>query len=342
MGLCTSRPSRRIGVSGLVCGFIALAGSPAGGQVIYSDDFDADTSADWVVISSGDSAVTFAFDYSSLGIPPAPGSTTTRALRLAAHVQPTFAVHAVTVASNFRIAPAPSLQYRLEFYAWQNHTNLIPTPNGSGTTHYLTGGVGHDGAANNFAGNATASGPTPNTGAGAWFAGCGDGGATRDFVAFEKDVEQLATLIPNPYLQGTQSGSVFPLNNAFPQRVIGAINGGAVAAAQGLSPSAVTPTGSLGFAWRRWVVEVSGDSATWSIDGLPIARVTDDAAGPVSLAGAISLGYMDIFNSPTGLPSLHFGLIDNLTVTLVPEPTSTLMAAAATGVLLPRRRRVAV
>ena len=67
-------------------------------QVLFEDDFNTDTSANWIVLSGtnadendeaydaalGDFTVDFAFDYSSRGIPPAPnsGDKSTRGIRV--------------------------------------------------------------------------------------------------------------------------------------------------------------------------------------------------------------------------------------------------------------------
>src|SRR3954468_15612705 len=67
--------------------FISLK---TGAQTFFSDTFDTDTSALWTVNKpaanpTGDFA-TFAFDYSTAGIPAAPGSSTTFGLKLEANV----------------------------------------------------------------------------------------------------------------------------------------------------------------------------------------------------------------------------------------------------------------
>jgi hypothetical protein len=65
------------------------AAAPA--QVIFSDNFDVDTSANWNTnISTNNptgSKATYAFDYSTVGIPSAPNSVggTTRGLKLEAN-----------------------------------------------------------------------------------------------------------------------------------------------------------------------------------------------------------------------------------------------------------------
>ena len=62
----------------ILISFAALTPSSSQGQVLFSDDFDSDTSAAWSVFdgsASGtpDFTAEFFFDYSVHGIPSAPG-----------------------------------------------------------------------------------------------------------------------------------------------------------------------------------------------------------------------------------------------------------------------------
>src|SRR3954466_7193354 len=74
-----------------------LVFSMAGGAsaaILYSDNFNVDSSANWTVniapstpaAVSTQQQATFAYDYSALGIPPAPGSSDTLGLRLRANI----------------------------------------------------------------------------------------------------------------------------------------------------------------------------------------------------------------------------------------------------------------
>ena len=67
---------------------LALLGASASAQTLFSENFDVDHTANWVVntLGPGNDANLF-FDYSTIGIPSAPNSGgTTMGLRLRAHM----------------------------------------------------------------------------------------------------------------------------------------------------------------------------------------------------------------------------------------------------------------
>lgn len=315
---------------------IGAAGADAAAPVLFADDFEVDSAASYAVAATPDVAHAFAFDYGVHGIPPAPEAATTRGLKLQAHLANTLEVHAITLSTNATFAANPG--YRLRFHAWQNFGL-----GQAGSTNYLTAGAGHDGATVNFSGNSGPTGPTPDKGAGAWFAVTGDNGAANDYIAFKDGVGQTPLLVPSPYSAPhsgsfpAQSGNIPYYTAQFPPINVGAINGGAVGAAQG--QSGVTVAGTVGFAWRLWEVDVNGPVVSWSIDGLPIARLESGVNGTMATDGRVSLGYMDPFNSASGRPGLQFAIVDNLTVTELPEPTALAAAASTIGLSLAGRRR---
>ena len=61
---------------GSVAAVLLVTPVVASAQVLYLDNFDTDTSINWAVNARnpGNDVAEFAFDYSSVGIPPAPGS----------------------------------------------------------------------------------------------------------------------------------------------------------------------------------------------------------------------------------------------------------------------------
>src|SRR5688572_17368812 len=75
-----------LGIAGL-----GLGGSSAPAAVLFSDDFNTNSSAAWTVnvaptTSSAAQSAEFAYDYAAFGIPPAPGSLDTLGLRLRANI----------------------------------------------------------------------------------------------------------------------------------------------------------------------------------------------------------------------------------------------------------------
>src|SRR5262245_29950193 len=97
------------------------------GAILYSQNFDVDDTANWTFNSSSaadlaadnaNNEANFFFDYSTAGIPPAPGGTTTRGLKMEANVNDGNGVFMGASASPTGLAlPA---QYILRAHVWQN------------------------------------------------------------------------------------------------------------------------------------------------------------------------------------------------------------------------------
>ncbi|MCR9296278.1 MAG: PEP-CTERM sorting domain-containing protein [bacterium] len=64
---------------------------------------------------------------------------------------------------------------------------------------------------------------------------------------------------------------------------------------------------------------------TWSIDGLEIGTLDAAVGDAFNTDGSATIGYMDIFVSVSDAPQFSFGLVDNFSVTAVPEPSSSLV-----------------
>jgi len=71
--------------------------------------------------------------------------------------------------------------------------------------------------------------------------------------------------------------------------------------------------GTVGFGWRSVLIEKSGNTVEWYMDGLKIATL-----GGADPAGNVFLGYWDSYSSISDNSALSFGLADNLVVE-VPE-----------------------
>src|SRR3954469_1813536 len=103
------------------CASSVLAGVP------FSDNFNTDTSASWTknaapTANAATQIAEFAFDYSTFGIPPAPGSSDTLGLRLRANV-PADTTRPAGVTSGLSMSPTGQnfgTNYSMQFYAWSN------------------------------------------------------------------------------------------------------------------------------------------------------------------------------------------------------------------------------
>src|SRR3954453_829376 len=218
-----------------------LVFSMAGGAtaaILYSDNFNVDSSANWTVniAPSTPAAVatqqqaTFAYDYSAMGIPPAPGSGDTLGLRLRANIPGSAAAPVTTrpagVQSGLSVSPTGQnfgTNYQATFYAWSNF-------NGAANTSGLADNGNSEGGTNNVMFAIGTSGTVPivvgNTGATAGatidaigFATTGDGGITGDYRIYPKS----GTIFPgtDPAYQASQFGNANSNTNAYYQALFG-------------------------------------------------------------------------------------------------------------------------
>ena len=306
---------------------IIFAAAVSAEAVLYSDNYDVDSSAGWNInASSADISATFAFDYSTIGVPASPnGGGTTLGLRLAANISAPASTEAITLSPKSRNF---SGNYMLKFDMWINANGPFPD-GGSGSTEFLTAGIGYDDATVNKGGA---------SGAGGWFAATGEGGSTRDYRAYKAGGEQFAE--SGQFFAGTSSAGGGAHNSSDPYyAAFGDVDVEVALAAQKAlhgQQTGTTLTGSAGMAWHEVTITVDGAKAAWAIDGLNIAALDPAVGASFSLDGNISIGYMDIFSSVSDNPEVSFGLIDNLVV--VPEP-ATIGLLLAGGIAFLRRRR---
>jgi hypothetical protein len=269
---------------------------------IFSDNFDTAASLSNYTIITPDATSSYAtsgYDYSVFGIPSAPssGDSSTLGLRLDANnsAAPNVA-EAITLVTKSQY----SGNYAVKFDAWINVNGPFPD-GGSGSTNYLTSGVGSDGTTNNF---------VANTGSGTWTAVNGENGSGADYRLYKGATRQANG---PQYIAGTSDGTNayysqfgnIDISN-FP--VQGASNGGPA------QQNGTSGGGTFGMAWHKVMLTVSGGSMTWTIDTLPIGTLN-----PVS-AGYVALGYADPTDNASDLRTHSFALIDNLQI--VPEPTT--------------------
>jgi hypothetical protein len=282
------------------------------------------------------SFATFAYDYSAMGIPPSPttGDGSTRGLRLDANFSAPNAAEGITL---FTLGSYTG-DYTVKFDAWLNANGPFPD-GGSGSTNYLTAGVGADGATNNF---------VANTGSGGWTAVNGENGSGIDYRLY-KDAT-LQGVATNQYAAGNHAGARNGLDPYYSQfggvvvddlPVQGASNGGPA------QQTGTTFVGGFGMEWHRVRLVVDADGGTggaasvkWYVEDLLIGTLDAGANGGFSAAGKVALGYSDPTSNGSDNPTLSFALIDNLRIS-VPEPTSLVLGVMAMMALASVRRRAA-
>lgn len=313
--------------NGLIGSSLVLAGF-AHGQ-LYTENFNANNSANWTVNDPGlsDIGVDFSYDYgANLGIAAAPNGSGTLGLKMTAN-------NSGGVFSGFSVSPTGQSflgNYRVSFDLWQNYVGPVG-PGGSGTTQLSMFGIGSTGTSAAWAGSTTAWGTGAN---GVGFGVTLDGGSAVDYRAYSS----AATT-------GYTDGTVFvaATRNGSDAYFSGFGGDSAPAAQLGLFPgqTGVTDAGEIGFAWRRVDIEVVGAGfATWYVDGLLIASV--DLSTVTLGGGNILLGHGDTNAGSSTDPNdsiLNVTLIDNLQVVAIPEPTSLALVGLGGLALWARRRK---
>lgn len=285
---------------------LGAAAIPAGGDVLFEDDFDADSTANWTVNPGpGDHFADFFFDYSAVAIPPAPNSAgTTRGLKMSANL-------VSGVFTGFSVSPTGQSfegNYELRFDMWINFTG--PAPQGAiGSTQLTGAGVRTGGVTAQWAGGEHDS---------VWFGVTGDGGSAVDYRAVSPDNQVPYSAESGVYAAGTDADA----RNASHPYYAGLGGASPPPAQTALYPqqTGAAGPGAPAFAWRDVRIVRIGNTMTWSIDGLAIATVD---AGTLTLGGDnILLLYSDTNASSSTDPDagdLLFGLFDNVRVTALPD-----------------------
>lgn len=299
-------------------------------QSLFSTSFDTDTTANWTVnAGAGTHAANFFFDYSSVGIPSAPNSLggTTLGLKINANT-------VGGIGNGISVSPTGQSftgDYRLAFDMWVNVNGPIDV-GGNGSTQLTMAGIGTSGTTSQHFNSAPDS---------VWFGVTGEGGAGDatggDYRAYIAGLG-LAGPSNGVYAAGTAATA----RNDTHAYYAGLGGQSAPAAQLALFPQQTntTRTGTVGMAWRDVVIEKVGNNVTWTIDGRLI--VSADISGAPLAGSNILFGQSDInatSSSDLNAGSLLFGLIDNVRVTVVPEPSSIALGAMGAAFLLLLRRR---
>jgi hypothetical protein len=270
----------------------------AAGTVVFSDNFDTDTSAAWTVNEAhpDSNRATFNWDYSTIGIPAAPHTTngTTRGLKLEANIgAPTF--------TGLSVSPTGEGfegDYRLSFDMWINYNGPLPA-GGTGSTMSFAAGVGTGGTLPQFPGSSVE---------GVLFSVTGEGGSGTDWRAY------IATGAPLNTNSGAYAAGMHSTvqNNSDPYYAPFG-RAAATEAQLALFPeqTGVSPAGAPGMAWHEVSIERRGTNISWFVDNLRIATIT---LTNKEISTNIFVGFFDINATQTGNQDLSFGLVDNLRV----------------------------
>jgi hypothetical protein len=323
--------------TGLLC-FLACIPSGLKAQ-LYSENFDADHTSNWTINNNGQglNAANFFFDYSSVGIPSAPHSGgSTVGLKLSANISGT----GPASGSLPGISVSPTGQsftgdYSLRFDWWHNFLGnttggIGNSAGGSGSTQLSTFGMLSSGTTPNYAGASDS----------VFFAATGDGASASDFRTYssEKPASYALADSHNTYAAGSLNSSAALFQTLFPAGAT------APAAQTAISPtqSGATLAGMAGFRWHDVQITKSGNIITWVIDSTLIATVDTTSFSIPTGGNNILLGMSDTSlgaGTPANLFSqLDFTLIDNVTVSLVPEPSALALLGLGFSAVCLRRR----
>ncbi|MBT6660989.1 MAG: hypothetical protein HOB00_11965, partial [Verrucomicrobia bacterium] len=251
-------------------------------QVLFEDDFNTDTSANWVILSGtsadendaaydaalGDYIVDFAYDYSASGIPPAPNSTdkSTKGVRISVNNTDNTASNESIGVNLFAADKNFSGNYALHVDMWINYNG--PAGGGTGSTEHAIFGMNHSGE--------TVGWTTLPTGDGIWYGVDGEGGSSSDYYSFEADDSETVTALP---LELSGQVGKHQTHPAF----------------QFLFPAPAFETqGSPGKHWVSIEIRQKDDVLSWVMNGMVIASrpVAEEFYG-VRTEGTVMLGYMD-------------------------------------------------
>ncbi|HXU79412.1 MAG TPA: Calx-beta domain-containing protein [Methylomirabilota bacterium] len=291
---------------------------------LFSDNFETDTSPNWNVNASAavcDAA--FGFDYSTVGIPPAPHSAggTTFGLRFRANSP------SLGGATASGISASPKNQnftndYRIRVDWWPNVPGPLPV-GGAGSTQLGTFGITR--------GTIPQWNSAPATTDAVFLGMTGDGGTAPDVRVYTTNgAAGVAAVSTGVYAAGT-GATAFNEEDPY-YAVFGRQAPPDAQAAVNSAQTGPTALGAPGEAWHEVVVTKRGNSVSWSVDGLRIATLNAESFG-VTLSTNVFIGQSEINSGQTSaaLDNMQFGLFDNFRVESLALPTVTITSVQVVG-----------
>lgn len=298
-----------------ICVFLLSLLPIVGGEVVFSDDFDQDSSADWIVIEDSlnntpDATVIFGHDYSedsfkvtrgaktdTLTVPKNPfdSGDTTIALKLSVNSDEEAAEASVSLFPKNVDAQG---DHALQFDMFMSYNG--PAFGGSGSTEFVTMGIGHSGElVASLDGNAAVDGD------GTFFAVSGEGGASRDFRAYVGDG------FSDPEFLDEQNDRVgFTDMDGDGVGEYNAFVGGPLERVFPFPPHETE--GAPGKGWVQVEVRRVGDTVSWIMNGQVIASLGEDRV--LADGNRVMIGYSDPFSSIANPGEENFVIFDNLRV----------------------------
>lgn len=274
--------------------------------ILFQDNFDTDTSANWTVLYGSSSNVVandyiakFNYDYVAgdpldpndfaANLPPAPGSTnlsSPRGLKLTANKNNGFAAGVNVYAKNQNFSGNYALRY-----------NLFMLSGGISTTEYALGGINHSGTKTNFTTQGTDFNGSTAGGDGIWFAIESDASNNRDYAAYTSTNSATG----RPFLISTKTAAAMVPFLSNPPYTVG----------QG-SPGIDALGDYANFTWVDVEIAQQGLVVTLKINNQTVMSVTNVGVNYAYTNGTIMLGYNDQFDSLGG--SDNFAAYDNVRV----------------------------
>lgn len=294
-------------------GLLAFAGTTqAQPTQVYYEDFEVDNTQNWIVnYGLGANVADFYFDYSSVGIPPAPHTVggTTRGLKLQANVDPNTQAGSV---AGYGLSVSPmgfsiTENFEMRFDMWLNY-------NASGLGSTQIGGAGFGTAGTQAQRAMPISGVVDSIFIGA----STDGGSAADYRVYSPVHYIGLQDASGVYAAGSRNNTATYYVTNFPGNVA------PPAAQTNLFPSQAnlrTPDGTVGMKWRDIALRKVANIITYRIDGVLIATI--DASTNGTLGGAnILFNFYDIQGNASTDPlatNLLFALFDNVRITNFPS-----------------------
>jgi hypothetical protein len=294
----------------------------AHGQILFQDNFDTTPVSNWTINAgtTRDQAV-IGFDYSTVGIPAAPnsGGTTIGAMLQANQPGTTTSLSGVSISP---VGQSFTGDYQLRYDLWENFPGPGPG-GGTGSTQLTAGGIMTSGNVATFAGS----------GDGLWFAATGEGGSTQDYRVYYNGVNQTTAAL---YPAGGQNSTLAYYTTAFP----GGVSAPAAQTTLFSQQTGTTAAGSIGWAWHDVTITKVGNLVSWDVDGVRLANV-DLSTTPAFGGNNILFAQADINTNQTTVANapVLFGVIDNVRVTAVPEPSTFALVGLAALALAIRAKK---